>query len=49
MKRSYCAFHKTFHKPSPKLQFQYDGYVVVDQIVNLETKLWISGWTSLGS
>ena len=53
----YSAFHKTFDKRFPKfvwnswtslLTWQFH-YVVVNQIVNFETKLWISRQISLGS
>ena len=53
----YSAFHKTFDKRFPKFVWNSRSsprtwqfhYVVLDQIANFETKLWISRRTSLGS
>ena len=47
---NYSAFHKTFDKLFwSSLRTWHFHYVVVNQIVNFKTKLWISCWISLGS
>ena len=55
MPANYSAFNKTFDKLFPKFIWNSQGSqrtwqfhkIVVSQIVNLETKLWISHWISM--